>query len=237
MVLYLSRMALNPRSREARRDVADCYELHRTVMAMFPKSSDSAEGSPRALYRLEAEGRHAIAPSVTIQSGVEPDWDRLPAGYLLGVGARPESKRIDQLLSHLDRYPALAFLLIANPTRKLRITTSGVDGLKPMRVEIRDDQTLMDWLRRKGREGGFEPLEVRAAPSAGVPIYEVMATSGKRAGVQRRKGAHNRLTFGAVRFEGRLRVTDSAAFTQTVTQGVGSAKAFGFGLLSVAPGR
>ena len=35
-------------------------------------------------------------------------------------------------------------------------------------------------------------------------------------------------------FDGRLVVTDAALFRQTLVQGIGSGKAFGFGLLSVA---
>jgi CRISPR system Cascade subunit CasE len=42
------------------------------------------------------------------------------------------------------------------------------------------------------------------------------------------------LRFGAVSFEGRLEVTDLDAFRVTLRDGIGSGKAFGFGLLSVA---
>ena len=39
----------------------------------------------------------------------------------------------------------------------------------------------------------------------------------------------------AVEFQGVLTVTDSALFRTTFTTGIGSAKAFGFGLLALAP--
>lgn len=41
----------------------------------------------------------------------------------------------------------------------------------------------------------------------------------------------------SVRFDGVLTVTDPDTFRQTVAAGIGPAKAFGFGLLSVAPVR
>jgi CRISPR system Cascade subunit CasE len=41
--------------------------------------------------------------------------------------------------------------------------------------------------------------------------------------------------FLAVRFEGVLAVTDPEVFRATVAAGIGSGKAFGFGLLSVGP--
>jgi CRISPR system Cascade subunit CasE len=43
------------------------------------------------------------------------------------------------------------------------------------------------------------------------------------------------MSFGNVLFDGRLQVTDAEVFRRTLTQGIGSGKAFGFGLLSVAP--
>ncbi|MBX5446264.1 type I-E CRISPR-associated protein Cas6/Cse3/CasE, partial [Sphaerobacter sp.] len=33
--MYLSRLILNPRSRDVRRDLADCQQLHRSVMSGF----------------------------------------------------------------------------------------------------------------------------------------------------------------------------------------------------------
>jgi CRISPR system Cascade subunit CasE len=45
----------------------------------------------------------------------------------------------------------------------------------------------------------------------------------------------SQLTFVSVLFEGRLRVTDPGKFRATLERGVGSAKAYGFGLLSIAP--
>jgi CRISPR system Cascade subunit CasE len=39
----------------------------------------------------------------------------------------------------------------------------------------------------------------------------------------------------AVEFQGALNVTDPAKFHETFTRGIGSAKAFGFGLLVIAP--
>jgi CRISPR system Cascade subunit CasE len=43
------------------------------------------------------------------------------------------------------------------------------------------------------------------------------------------------MTFGSVLFEGRLAITDTEQFRATLAAGIGSGKAYGFGLLSVAP--
>jgi CRISPR system Cascade subunit CasE len=52
--------------------------------------------------------------------------------------------------------------------------------------------------------------------------------------VGRKPPGPHRMTFQSVRFEGLLTVIDPERFCQTLAAGIGSAKAFGFGLLSVA---
>jgi CRISPR system Cascade subunit CasE len=42
------------------------------------------------------------------------------------------------------------------------------------------------------------------------------------------------MSFGSVLFEGELIVTDVKAFREALMQGIGSGKAYGFGLLSIA---
>ena len=43
------------------------------------------------------------------------------------------------------------------------------------------------------------------------------------------------MTHLAVRFDGLLRVTDAGDFRETLICGIGPGKAYGFGLLSIAP--
>src|ERR1700736_3092360 len=62
--VYLSLLVPNIRSREARRDLADCVAMHRTLMNAFPDGL-SSNGAPRSeaglLYRVEATADGAIA--------------------------------------------------------------------------------------------------------------------------------------------------------------------------------
>ncbi len=50
----------------------------------------------------------------------------------------------------------------------------------------------------------------------------------------RRNDSGKPMTFGAVTFEGILEVTDAEKFRESLRQGIGTGKAYGFGLLSVA---
>ncbi len=77
--MHLSRLILNPRSRPVQRDLADPYQLHRTVMSGFPATLPNTE---RVLYRLDEDPR-AGRLSLLVQSQEPPDWSALPADYLL----------------------------------------------------------------------------------------------------------------------------------------------------------
>jgi len=76
-------------------------------------------------------------------------------------------------------------------------------------------------MNRKGEQGGFTVDEATLRTfSRGREYFE---KNGQQ-------GLHS-----AVEFQGELTVTDPAKFHDTFTRGIGSAKAFGFGLLVIAP--
>jgi CRISPR system Cascade subunit CasE len=231
--MYLSRLMLNPRNRSVRRDLADCYSLHRTIMAAFPDLG-GARGGARAslgvLFRVEA-GEEA-APVVLVQSEPMPDWRCLEPGYLQSPAAL---KPIIDLVGSLDAGRSLRFRLRANPTRT--ITREGPDGARrQVRVELRGEEQWLDWLRQKAERHGFRLLAARAA--AQVPDVRC-AARGKVTGTRLEggaPGATQRLTLFGVEFEGRLEIVDRTLFLAALRNGIGHGKAYGFGLLSVAPG-
>jgi CRISPR system Cascade subunit CasE len=256
---------LNARNREVRRDLVDCHELHRTILRGFPDlpADSSASGDARArlrvLFRLESHSRTGVA-SVIVQSVAEPDWSRLPEGYLLetrGEPPNPDQKSVDAAYAAIRAGDELLFRLRANPTKRLPPSTD-TDGVRRdgKRVELRTEGEQLRWLSEKGagnadrgRPGaGFRLETVRARPglartaAGGTPptVADVRARSaGKVHGwalrpAQDGAARRERLTFGDVLFEGRLVVTDAELFRQTLSQGIGSGKAYGFGLLSVA---
>lgn len=258
--MYLSRLILNPRHRAVRRDLADCHQLHRTVMAAFPDLP--GEGGARAelgvLYRLDA-GEHGQRLSLLVQSRVEPDWSRLPSGYLREAEAgvsNPACKPIDAAYAGLGPDGEFVFRLRANPTRRVHDRRHPDDALKGKRVALLEEDDQLDWLWRKGEQGGFALLTVRVRPEGDARQQEVFGAprastrsvpdtratpgtdvvgfkAGRRQGDERRA----RMTFGSVLFEGRLRITDAELFRETLARGIGPGKAYGFGLLSLAPGR
>lgn len=247
--MFLSRLLLNPRSRQVQRDLADCGQMHRAIMTGFPNvEGTKARHDLAVLYRVEASACGQV--QVLAQSSQEPDWEplRARADYLQpGVGPNPVVKSIAAALRHIRAGDRLRFRLRANPTRRIG---RGNNQLEPerwrgKRVELQRGEDQLTWLKRKGEGGGYRIERVTLA--AGAPLTSVPQTEtqsvdevvgspdGRSHGWQRDGVGRQRLTFGAVVFDGVLVVTDADAFREAVRRGIGSGKAYGFGLLSVAP--
>ncbi len=246
--LYLSRLFLNPRSRQVRGELAHPYEMHRTLMRAFPKATDDAKRKARdefgVLFRAEIDDACGGA-RVLVQSLIKPEWSFLDGlgDYLCADAETPNPswKNIMPACQNLQHGQILRFRLRANPTKRI---AKQDDPMKGKRVELARENEQIDWLIRKGQErekgvpGGFEPLmnEVKDGRGEVRMVPRVSASGeGKQKGRKRDEASGHVTTHLAILFEGLLRVTDKNAFLETLIRGIGSAKAFGFGLLSVAP--
>ena len=242
--MYLSALVVNagenpdrPNWNIARRWLNKPYRVHQRLCMAFPsatrKQEDpeflrphcpkdfSAQVEVRRgeeagfLYRVEADrpGR----PLVLVQSAIEPDWDYAfhNADYLLA------ESRVKQFEPAFCQDQMLRFRLQANPTKKLSRKAEG--KRQGRRVGLYDPEEQRAWLDRKGAQGGFR-----------VVSCEVL-TDGRAHLSKPGSGQDHKAPLLSVRFEGALRVADPDTLLETLRQGIGSAKAFGFGLLSVAP--
>ncbi|MBC7236474.1 MAG: type I-E CRISPR-associated protein Cas6/Cse3/CasE [Chloroflexi bacterium] len=215
--MYLSRLKLNPRHRRVQSELARPYELHRTVMAAFPAILPPDE---RVLFRVDTDARSGQL-ALLVQSQYAPDWSHVQRepGYLL-PGTAPEVKEV-----HLPLMSGqvLAFRLRANPTVKKKSHRDSKElPVNGVRLGLAKEEEQRAWLERKGEQHGFRVLWAQIIPEGMQVSY-----SGRGAGARR-------LAHLAVRFEGLLQVADAEVFRQAVRDGIGSAKAFGFGLLSLA---
>lgn len=232
--MYLSRLILNPRSPAVRRDLGDIQALHRTLMRAFAQHGDLAHARQQlgVLYRLESPPLRSQL-QVLVQSRLEPDWSILTGDYLASVPENPAIKPLDWLWNSIEVGQVFRFRMRANPTRKVD-TKSATDGSRRngRRVPLRGDEALSNWLQRKAEQSGFRVLHTRLAPS----ILDIRAAHEERA-VARAVGLHEngRITIDSVLFEGHLAIADRDRFLAALEQGIGPAKAYGCGLLSLAP--
>ena len=145
-------------------------------------------------------------PVVLVQSRIAPDWDNVTQHAPRYLVNVPQTKMTEVVLTVGQR---LAFRLHANPTVKR-------DG---KRLPLRQEQEQMTWLQRKGTLHGFQILQAR--------VRQDIRTQARTA------DGHTAYHEG-VTFDGILQVTDAVALQTALECGIGSAKGFGFGLLSLA---
>ncbi len=220
--MWLSKLNLNLRSREVRTDLRDCHDLHRTVMRLFgDMPTESARKNLGVLYRVE-QTRASV--HLILQSFAEPDFGQLPPQY---AALPPETKVLGNSFEQISSGRLLRFRLRGNPTRAV-LPEKGPDGLRGRgkRVELRGEQPCLDWIRRKADQHGFRVDLCRI--DAGPP--DPRSIMGKLTG--HRQGAT--LTVATVLFDGSLEVLDPSLFVHALRYGVGRAKSYGQGLLSVA---
>ncbi len=233
--MYLSQLILNPRSREVRRDLANCQQLHRTLLSAFPQAeTEAARQEFGLLFRVEIHPRTGVA-TVLAQSVRQPDWTNLPPEYLNDEAAcQSLADKYTADVLHAQR--RLRFRLRANPTRKIE-TKSLPDGTKRngRRVELFRAEDQIAWLQRKGQTTGFRVLDLQRNPD--VPNTRVwnVRTNPENKLTGWRKGSDKPMKFGSVLFEGELEITNAEQFRQALIDGIGTGKAYGFGLLSIAP--
>lgn len=233
--LYLSRLALDPRRRAVQRLLADCHALHRAIMTAFPNlEGDDARVRLGVLHRLDVDSRVGSVV-LLVQAGVAADWSGWTDERLVGaLEQKAIGSAYDRLVAGMD----LRFRLRANPTRKID-TRSGPNGEKRngQRVPVGGTDKQLQWLQRKGEQGGFAVRSASTGAPNDMPRDVVTMPQGQSLGWPAGGGPsaakRPKLTFEAVRFDGVLRVTDAARFRETLAHGIGSGKAFGFGLLSV----
>ncbi len=222
--MFLSRIRLNLRSKEARRDLADPYELHSTLCRAF-SPGDRKCPAGEFLWRLEPESSVGGNQTVLIQSRSVPEWSRIECENWMSDDPDPAidlDARLD--LCNILVGKCFRFRVRANPS-KCR------DGKRLGLLQAIEQE---NWIARKGREQhGFvlpsiptlDPLKQRVS----VGISQEQMLRGNR------RGGNPDIRVFSVLYDGVLTVSDPDRFGQAVRSGIGHGKALGLGLLSVVP--
>lgn len=222
--MFLHRIHLDPRCREARRDLSDPYQLHSTLCRAFCEPDRKCpEGE--FLWRLEPETDSAGCPRILVQSLVMPAWTRIGVqGWL--AKADPAINLKDRLkLDSLTIGKRFRFRLRANPCVKR-------DG-KRLGLLRREEQEK--WVARKGERHGFSLPEV-ASLDLSDPLQrrvDVRVSQERILGGKQHTG--NGIRVYSVLYDGLLTVTEPEKFRATLQTGIGHGKVMGLGLLSVVP--
>lgn len=233
MVAYLSRIYLNPLRTGAQKMLRSPQVVHAAVLGGLSRQPVDE----RVLWRLEVDSPHRLALLVLTRS--RPSWESVveQAGWASSDDPQALVKPYDALLGRIVLGRELAFRLRVNPVtatraperpspkqqERLAAPGRGRGVLVPERTAAQQSQ----WFARHTRAWGFEvPDNQLGAPS--FQLVDRQRTTFSRG------GGSGRVTLLTATFEGRLRVTDAERLRDSLLDGVGRARAYGCGLLTLA---
>jgi CRISPR system Cascade subunit CasE len=235
-VAYLSKIGLNPLRRGAQRLATSPHRLHAAVLGGLGVQPVAE----RVLWRLD-EGTHRHDVLVLTQS--RPSWAHLveEAGW---PGADDGEALVRDLAPVLDLAVAgreFAFRVKANPVSSTRRpahptaaqarSLADFERRRGVRVAHRTASHQLGWLTTRASEE-HHPWGFSLPEAAGAPLARLVA----RGHEQFRKGGGGAVvTIDTATFEGVLVVRDPRRFREVLVGGLGSAKAYGCGLLTLAP--
>ncbi len=193
--------------------IASHYEMHQFVYGLMSPSP----GKDRILYRTEVlpDGLGVPIPSILIQHSPKliPSLDASGRRF-----SEIESKVADLAI----RSGTFRFRLRANPVKSVPSNNRGVRG---KRRGLSNDDERKSWLISRFAKNGLEVLSMDFVPE---PFVEF-----------ERKGSRTtrKIAISGVLYNGIVRVRNPKDAAVVVENGIGRARGFGYGLLSLAPFR
>lgn len=222
--MFLHRIHLDPRCREARRDLSDPYQLHSTLCRAFSMPDRKCPGG-EFLWRLEPEADSTGYPRVLVQSHKIPVWTDIGVrGWL--AAADPAIDLQDRLkLDSLKVRQRFRFRLRANPC----VTRNG-KRLGLLRLEEQEA-----WMVRKGEQHGFLLLQLPSFDLSESFHDRVDVRVSQEQMLRGKQHSGNGIRMFSVLYDGILSVTEPDKFRKALEIGIGHGKVMGLGLLSAVP--
>ncbi|GHE45729.1 type I-E CRISPR-associated protein Cas6/Cse3/CasE [Streptosporangium violaceochromogenes] len=226
--MHLTRFRFNTARVGARRLLSSPQTLHAAVMSSFAEVPVITGDGGRVLWRVDRNG--AAETCLFMVSPDKPDLTHLVEQAGWPTTGKWETYDYGPFLSRLAAGEQWAFRLTANPVHTARRKDDEPTKLTA-HVGLRHQR---DWLLKRQENAGFRVVEKtperRLMPE---DQYELVVrdrrqlTFGK--GEQRQP-----VTLVTVTFDGRLEILDAEAFRRTLVRGIGKAKAYGCGLMTLA---
>lgn len=217
--MFLTRFEMNAVRRGARDLLASPHRLHAAVLAAYPTSQREPTEQGRVLWRLDQRNHQTL---LYIVSPHQPDLTHLvdAAGWPATQGW--DTRSYLPLLDRLAPGQRWAFRLAANPVRNSPSTPDTRGRRLGHVTAAQQTKWLLD---RAGRNGFTVPDTTDKEPD--------VAVHARRTWRFPRDG--RTVTLATAVFEGRLETTDPDVLRHALTHGIGPAKGYGCGLLTLAP--
>lgn len=213
---FFTKASLRVGAKQTRELLVNSYREHQLLWDLFPKNP---EGQRDFICRRT---QHADKVEYYVVSKREPVQE---SALWLIHGSKPYQPKLSEGVT-------LAFELRANPV----VAKNGqkhdvvMDLKKRLKVQEKKmsqselEQTAgLEWINRKATQHGF------SLDGHGVMVSNYQPITAKK------RSQSGGISLRSLDFKGTLTVTDPDKFSQVLCSGIGSAKAFGCGLLLVRP--
>ena len=212
--MYLSRIKLDTKRRETLQALESPQLFHGAVEQSFDGSRQ------RNLWRTDWVGD---ACHLLVLSAGKPNLTRVAEQFGdVNTGISFEAKEYYPLLERLQAGQTWKFRLRANPVHSSPSEKEGDGKRGKLYAHVTQEQQKM-WLMKRATSYGF---------SLESDQFDVVHTQWVKF---RKSGDSNReVTLRTATFEGVLTITDADIFRQSLVNGIGRAKAYGCGLLTIA---
>ncbi|GGL20485.1 type I-E CRISPR-associated protein Cas6/Cse3/CasE [Mangrovihabitans endophyticus] len=221
--MHLTRLRLNPARRGARKLLTSPQAMHAAVLAGFAQPHGHTQPHARTLWRLDENRDRRI--TLYLSSPGTPDLTHLVEQAGWPTTETWTTRPYQPFLDRLHAGQQWAFRLTANPVRDGRKTDDAKDTQRFGQVTV---QQQIDWLYRRSEKNGFA-LNANPTGSPDTVVHQRRTHSFSR-------GNGNRpVTLAAVTYDGTLTVTDAEALRKMISNGIGHARAYGCGMLTLAP--
>lgn len=216
--MYLTQFSVNVGRRAAREMLVSPERIHAAVLGCFPPGQHRTDEA-RTLWRLDRRSSHDIA--LLISSPLRPDLTALNEECGWATGAPGKTADYARFLAALEPGQRWAFRLAANPVHA--VADPARPGARGRRVPHVTAAQQLAWLVDRAKRSGFS-LGEPAEPTAAVTRREKLSF--------KRKG--RTVTISRAQFDGVMEVTDAGALRTAIQQGIGPAKGYGLGMLTLA---
>ena len=210
--MYLSRIELDTKRHDTRRAIASPQVLHAAVERCFHTADGEKQ---RKLWRIDLLRERIYLLTLSPEP---PDFTNFSHQFC-APGNKEEIKDYRPIIENIKEGHCFRFRLRGNPTHS-------VSTEKDMRGKVLAHVTTEQqrgWLMKKAQNNGFGLSEGE---------FDIVETRLLRF---LRAEKNKPVEINTAIFEGRLEVTDADLFSRALTQGIGRAKAYGCGLITVMP--
>lgn len=226
--MFLSRVILGLTSLDAIAFANSPYRIHAAVEKAFAHDAVREEDGGRILWRLDEVPGNEREAWLYVVSPDRPDFTHICAQAGAGEESPWVTKDYHCVLGRIAEGQLWQFRLKANPVRKVLVDKgrkAREDVIGTLQGHVTEAQQR-EWLLERAEVHGFRVAQTEEG------LDRLVVSHRRREKFRRRESV---VTLATAQYDGVLEVTDAQEFKRTLGFGIGRAKGFGCGLMTIAP--